>query len=97
MMEKIIISNKKELDEKIEKIFKDGKEKFHVLADFDRTLTKAFIKKKRTNSIISMLRKAPGRYLTEDYADRANELFDKYYPIEIDPNLSIKKKDSKNV
>ena len=51
-MKNIIISNKKELETKIKRISGQGKEKFHVIADFDRTLTKAFVnnKQKRNNT-----------------------------------------------
>lgn len=91
-MKDIIISNKKELDEKIKKFVSDGKEKFHVLADFDRTLTKCFINKKKTSSIISQLRREGRKYLTDDYAKQAHALFDEYHPIEINPDLSIEEK-----
>jgi 5'-nucleotidase len=55
----------------------------HVLADFDRTLTKAFVNGKNIPSLISILR--DGNYLTLDYAKKANDLYTKYHPIEIDP------------
>ncbi len=90
MSENIIISNPNDLKEKKKKILEAGANKFHVLADFDRTLTKAFFDGKKVNTIISHLRN--GNYLTKHYAKKAHELFDKYHPIEINPNISIKEK-----
>ncbi len=79
----VIIANPEKLAQ-LKKIFiEDGKDKIHVLADFDRTLTKAIIKGKKMPSIISILR--DNNYLTAEYAREARKLFAKYHPIEIDP------------
>jgi cytosolic 5'-nucleotidase 3 len=43
MTKNIIIPDEQSLEEKIKNISRDGKEKLHVIADFDRTLTKAFV------------------------------------------------------
>jgi len=92
-MENIIISNKKELEAKIKRISEQGKEKFHVIADFDRTLTKTFVNNKKSSTVIAQIRN--GRYLTPDYAPRASALFDKYHPIEISSNIPEKEKKKK--
>lgn len=80
--------------EKLEKIKSamavDGPEKFHILADFDQTLTQAFVDEKLVPPIISILR--DGNYLTPDYAKKAHALFDKYHPVEIDPNVPLPEK-----
>jgi len=47
----------------------------------------------KTPSIISMLR--DGHHLTEDYAMKARALFDKYYPIEIDPKIPLTERKKK--
>lgn len=60
------------------------------MTDFDRTLTKAFVDGKSTPSLVSVLR--DGSYLTPDYAQKANELYDKYHPIEIDPKIPLREK-----
>lgn len=92
-MEKVIIATQ-DFEETKQDILNAGVENFHVLADFDRTLTKAFYKgKEKSPSIISQLR--DGRYLTEDYAPRAHALFDEYHPIEINPNISLEEKKEK--
>jgi 5'-nucleotidase len=90
MVKKIIIPNEKELKAIKKRIVKAGKNKVHVIADFDRTLTKAFYKSKKASSIISHLRN--GRYLTKDYAAKAHKLFDEYHPIEISTEISEKEK-----
>jgi 5'-nucleotidase len=80
-MDSIIIPKPNLLKEKIAKIKQSGKDSLHVLADFDRTLTHSAINGIKTPSLISHLRN--GNYLTEDYAEKAKELFNKYHPIEI--------------
>jgi len=89
-MREIIIPDKKRLAELKRNISKDGKDKFHVLSDFDRTLTRAFYNSKESKSIISHLRN--GNYLSEDYAKKAHELYNKYHPIEIDISIGIEEK-----
>ena len=80
-MKNVLISNPKKLAEKIKKISQAGSGGLHVLSDFDRTLTKAFINGKNTPSVVSILRN--GNYLTPDYAMKAHELYNKYHPIEV--------------
>ncbi len=94
-MENIIISNASEFERKKKKMIEEGVGKLHVLSDFDRTLTKAFHKDEKTGSIISKLRKEKGKYLTEDYAERAQKLFDKYHPIEISQDFLQYEKNEK--
>ncbi len=57
------------------------------MSDFDRTLTYGTVNGRKVPSIISLLR--DGNYLSEDYAEKANFLFDKYHPIEKNPNISL--------
>lgn len=85
-MDNIIIPKPSELENKIKSISKQGVSNVHVLADFDRTLTKAFTNGEKFPSLISVLR--DNNYLTDDYAPAAHKLFDQYHPIEIDPNIS---------
>ncbi len=88
--EEIIISNPERLEKIKIEIIKDGPEKLHVLADFDNTLTKAFVDGKKVASLIAILR--DGDYLTPDYREKAHALASKYAPMEKDPNLSLQKK-----
>jgi 5'-nucleotidase len=93
MQENIIIPNPENLEKTQDKIISEGAENFHVLADFDRTLTKAFVNGEKTPSIISVLRNE--NYLSEEYSLKAKELANYYHPIEIDSALSIKVKKKK--
>jgi len=90
MNKTVLISNPEKL-EQIKKGFTKGETKtIHVLADFDRTLTTAFVDGKSIPSLISVLR--DGSYLTPDYAEKANTLYAKYHPIEIDPKIPLNEK-----
>jgi len=89
----IVISNPENFT-KLLKIFKEeGKDRIHVLSDFDRTLTRAYINGKFVPSIISQLR--DGNHLTPDYAPKAQALYDKYHAIEIDSRVSKEEKAAK--
>jgi len=86
----VIITNPLNLKELKKELKEEGSEKIHVLSDFDKTLTCAFVDGEKTPSLISILR--DGNYLTPDYAEKAHALFDKYHPIEIDPGISLEEK-----
>lgn len=74
-----------------EKIKEGSYQNLHVLSDFDRTLTYGTTAEgEKRPSLISVLRN--GDYLDQDYAEKAHALFDKYHPIEMDPDLSHEKK-----
>lgn len=91
MDKQVIISNPEDFEEKKKAIIEEGASNFHVLADFDRTLTKAFDEDgNKVTSVISILR--DWDYLSEEYSKAAKELFEKYHAIEIDPNLSLEAK-----
>jgi len=90
MNEKIIIPKLKHLTKTINLIKQDWASQIHVLSDFDKTLTKAFVDEKPFPSIISELRNK--NYLWENYSEKANELYDFYHPIEIDPVLPFQEK-----
>lgn len=91
-MKDIIISNKN-LEKIKQNIKQQGKNKLHILADFDRTLTKAFVKGQKSPTVIAQIR--TGEYLTKDYAPKAHKLFDQYHPIEINPNIDREEKSEK--
>lgn len=86
----ISVANKEQFEKKWEKIKKDGVENFHILTDFDRTLTSGSIAGKRTASIISQLRS--GNFLSENYTKKAHALYDHYRPIETDTSISLKER-----
>ncbi len=62
----------------------------HVIADFDRTLTKNFVNGVERPSLISVLRSE--NILWEEYAKKAYNLYNTYNPIEIDPNIALEEK-----
>ena len=62
-MKFIVSSGSAEFDSKKEKFIEGGLGKLHVLADFDRTLTKAFVDGEKTPSIISELRRKRQSFL----------------------------------
>ena len=90
MIEDIVIRDKKDLEQKKQKIAEGGRDKLHVVSDFDRTLTKAYVDGKKIPSLISILRDE--NYLTADYPGKAHALFNRYHPIEIDPEISMSEK-----
>jgi 5'-nucleotidase len=90
MLEKIVITKPKEYNHLLNDFKKQGKNKIHVLADFDKTLTKAMVKAQKMPSIIAILR--DGNYLTSQYAQKAHQLFAQYHPIEIDPQIPLPEK-----
>lgn len=87
---KNIITNESRLERLMAEMKNDGPDKFHVLADFDRTLTYAFVNGEEVPSIISVLRSEG--YLTSTYPEQAQELFNKYHPIEINREITAQEK-----
>jgi len=83
----LYIQNPENLKSKLETFTKDN---FHVVSDFDKTLTKAFIQGKKVLSSYSLVRE--GNYLSPEYVSQAHALFDKYHPYEISTSLSLKEK-----
>ncbi|MBI2628721.1 hypothetical protein HYW74_01405 [Candidatus Pacearchaeota archaeon] len=90
-MQDIIIVNPEELERKIKEFKKGGAEKLHVLSDFDKTITTFILPNgEQMPSLISRIRNGP--YLSKEYSKKANELYNKYHPIEIDANISMSEK-----
>ncbi len=89
----VIIPDPGEFEKKKKEFIKAGKDSFHIVSDFDGTLTKAFMKGKRYHSTFSTIYE--GNYLSEDYSKKAYALYSKYYPIEISNNIPLKEKNKK--
>ena len=83
----IYISHLDKLNEKIKLMKEGGKDKLHIVSDFDKTFTKAFRDGNKITSSVSLVR--DGGYLTPDYPQKAYALFDKYHPYEVDETLSM--------
>jgi len=84
--ENIVIPDQEKFNEKWETIIGAGKDKLHVRMDFDGTATKAIVDGQIVPSLISVLRDED--FLGDDYSQKAHALYNKYRPIEIDPNVS---------
>ena len=90
-MQKIIYSDKVKLEKTLENLKKDWVKNLHILADFDNTLTKAFVNWRKTPSLVSVVRWKDW-LLWEQCAIDDTKLFEKYYPIEKYPNIPIEEK-----
>ncbi len=88
--ENFIVADEKRFEKIIKSMQKDGSAKFHVLADFDRTFTKAVVNGKPVSSLISILRDE--NYLTPDYPEKAKALFNHYHSIEKDLSLPLEQR-----
>lgn len=87
---KIIIPDTNKYKNIIKEIKNSGLNNLIIISDFDRTLTYGSVDGVQTPSIISMLR--DGKHLTDEYAKKAHELFDKYHPMEINPDITLDEK-----
>lgn len=86
--QQILISDPEKLEQTIEKMRADGPEKLHILADFDKTLTRAVVDGQASPSVIAQLRN--NKILEQtNYAEQAHALFNKYYTYETDQQLSF--------
>ncbi|MBS3092824.1 hypothetical protein J4466_05395 [Candidatus Pacearchaeota archaeon] len=93
-MKNIVIVNPEELERKIKEFKKGGADKLHVLSDFDKTITTFILPNgEQMPSLISRIRNGP--YLSKEYSKKANELYNKYHPIEINLSLSMSEKKKK--
>lgn len=90
MEKNIIYSNPKNLKEKEKNFIKGGAENLHLLADFDNTLTRAFVDGEYVPSTIWILYN--GDYLKGDYNAKSQALHKKYFAIETDPSIPKKEK-----
>ncbi len=95
-MQNITYSNKQSFLKTLENIKKDWISNLHILADFDNTLTRAFVNGERTPSLTSLLRWKEGA-LWEECAIKDEELFNIYYPIEIDSTINLDEKNIKMI
>lgn len=67
-----------------------SRDKVHVLADFDKTLTRAFYNGAQYQSTIALVR--DGEYLSPEYVQMSKALFAKYHPLEIDNTLTLEER-----
>ena len=89
-LEKIYIKDVSSLNKKISEL---RKEKIMVLSDFDKTFTRLMYNGEKHITLIAQIR--DGGYLSNNYPERATELYYKYYPFENDTSISFKKREEK--
>lgn len=90
MSSDIIITNPDKLQATIQKISSQGSKHLYIIADFDRTLTKAFVDGEPKTALISIIQDK--WYLGPDFSVKSKENFNKYHPIEIDPSIPFEEK-----
>ncbi len=90
----MILQDSQELKRKLEQFKLGGKENFHVLADFDRTLTRAVVNGKKIMSLMDFFRSSED-YISKEYSEKSHALANIYRPIEIDPNVPLEEKKGK--
>ena len=91
MLENVVIPRLLGLEKLKREFKKGGAKKLHILSDFERTLTYAFVGGERVPSLISVLRSS-SEYLGDDYVQKAQALSEKYHPIEIDSKIPVEEK-----
>lgn len=90
MTSEVIIVNEENFEKKKKSFIEGGRDKIHIISDFDRTLSKAFVDGERAPTVIAQIRN--GGYLREGYPKAAQELFNHYHPIEKDENITAEEK-----
>lgn len=75
---------------KVEKLAADGLDNLLVVADFDRTLTPSMHNGRHAANSYQVLFRSG--VMSAYFAQKMDELFSKYHPIEIDPRLTIEQK-----
>jgi len=89
-----LIPNQEEIEKLFSQFQKDGAKKLHVLADFDRTITKSFVNGKEVRSLMEFFRSSE-KYISKDYAEKSTALANFYRPIESDPVITLEEKKDK--
>ncbi len=94
-MENIRIKYPERLKKKIDKFRKDNAKGFHVVADFDATLTPYSVEGKKMPSSYSYINE--GGYLGKEFNELTSAMYKKYYPIEISLTIPQEEKNRKMI
>ncbi|MBT4604682.1 hypothetical protein HOC01_03515 [archaeon] len=86
----VIISRPSEFEAKIAALKKSGASSLHIVTDFDKTLTQAYVSGDRFVSSYQRIRDSG--LLGDEYLSKSKALKEKYYPIEIDTKISFELK-----
>lgn len=79
-MQDIFIPDQTRLDQLKNTIKSEGISSFHVVADFDRTLTYGLSNGSKASSLFARIRKS--KHMPDEYSQKAHAMAEKYYPIE---------------
>jgi len=90
-MEKIVVSNKENFEKLKQRIKEQGADNILIVADFNKTLTHAFVDGKKVSTSFASIR--DNNYLGEEYINKAKKYFEKYHPIEVSKDISFEEKD----
>ncbi len=90
---RIFVANPGKVEATVDRLKSDGPDNLHILSDFDRTLTKAYVNGRKVPSLIAALR--DGDWMPKSYRDDAHKLFNLYHPIEVDPEIPAVEKKTK--
>jgi HAD superfamily hydrolase (TIGR01544 family) len=92
----VIISNPEVFNQKKQQLIADGLDNIQMVLDFDRTVSRHKLDDGRTSlSTFGILERSPR--LSPGYSVATKELFNTYYPIEVDPNYPYDEKFKKMV
>ncbi len=91
---KVYIRNRRELSSKVDYFRDAGVNNLHVISDFDKTLTKAFMYGFVHTSSQIIKQK---QYFSDEFLEKTNKLFDHYHPIEKDLSLPLEEKTEKMI
>lgn len=81
--------DKKLLDRKVQAVRTAGTGSLHIVADFDRTLTKAYVDDRKTHGVFDLLR---DYCFSPEQAREEREQCDKYRPYEFDQTLPMEER-----
>lgn len=86
----IIITNEEKYNAFQKSLIAQGYDSLHIVADFDRTLTPALLNGEVATTSFAKVRK--GKVLPQEYEVQADNLFQHYHPIEINPEFPLEDK-----
>jgi len=87
---RVKVANLDSVGEKLKKIIDEGPDRLQFIVDFDYTLSRAHKDGKPVDCSWGVLENY--RELPSDYHKKVKSVKDKYYPVEIDPSISLEKK-----
>ncbi|XP_050296387.1 cytosolic 5'-nucleotidase 3 [Anthonomus grandis grandis] len=88
----VYIKNKEALNKTLMNLTEGGLEKLQVLSDFDKTITKHHHNGVPHKSSFAIFSSIPSSMNNKEYQTIVQGLRKKYYPIELDPHLTVEEK-----